>query len=180
MDIHAFQHFSSFTLANNPDVLFEQLVAILHNTQSYSETFKTLYCHLFDKVCGLYSNQRRDGLKETLLGIKGIVWLLPQMKTYPSIFVFLPSDVDKCADQILAHAIRNMLKLDGEHLHFNPDGTLFRRYFMKNGMMEGLCTHYYHSGKVKIVFDYLDDVPREIKAYDEDGTLQPPSLLYVV
>jgi len=170
MDIlHPLQKLVNLQIETQNDSL-HQIVSILieyANQQPLSETFKQIYEQLFNNVCQNY-NQRRDDIKEKLLQMKDIVWLLPVLKKYSHIFVFEASDLNKIQNSTsLFYAIKKMLRMNGEHLDFYENGNVFRRYHMLQGEYDGDCTHYYKSGKTKFVATYDGGVVTHTQAFEE-------------
>ena len=159
----------------NHDEVFLKLLAILEmyvEQKQSSEGFKYLFLSVFNRVCdGIISSvnvreQRKDWIKDRILSMKDIVWLIPNMQTYSSIFVFVKADLDKVASNLPTYyRIKKILHLDGEQQYYDDDGTLVMKAFHHKGVCEGLCTFYTKDGQVKSVAMYEGGRMKEIKSY---------------
>ena len=62
-------------------------------------------------------------------------------------------------------------QLDGTVLEFYPDGTVFKRFEMKNGKRNGKYEEFYHNGQIKIESYWDNGIScSKTKGWQEDGS----------
>ena len=137
-------------ITSNNTYYYNILVSIvdilsLYSKDKISNTFKDIFLYLFNNCLSMILNMNRGAmigsivgtyidsnfiinLKQKILKVRDIRWLLNEMEKYPHLFSFTDSDLelmkvyDASRDNI--YLVKRILKKDGEYEEYYPDESL--------------------------------------------------------
>jgi antitoxin component YwqK of YwqJK toxin-antitoxin module len=151
------------------DDLLTELFNVLFNlNDKFTIKFKKMFRQVLDKIV-IYGKTRND-LKDKILKMRNIYWVLELVK---NLFEYTIEDLEKVKEYEQAYYfIKGKLKLDGEHVDYYNNETIYSRYYLKNGKNEGEKVSYYENGKIRNTENYSENVLQgQIKSYDKEGTI---------
>lgn len=158
------------------------LVNILHSfgKDKISASFKEIFMEIFTECMKV---KREDIfldfklLKERILTVRDIRWLLLEMEKYPKFFNFFDVDLelmkehDASRDNI--YLVKKFLTKDGDYEEHYPEeegGGIKLKYHMTDGVLNGEYKKFYLSGKIKEETSYTKGQQDNVyKVWYEDG-----------
>ncbi len=146
----------------------------IYEDDKISATFKEVFLENFKK---LVSESSRN-LKDRIIKVKDIRWLILEMEKYPHIFTFTDDDIKvmqengASRDNILL--VKKILKKDGSYEEYYEDSNNIKtKYSMNNGSINGLMEEFYVDGSLKATRNYCNGQPHgETRTWYKNGVLQ--------
>jgi len=152
---------------------FKKIIDILclYKERKISLTFKEIFKNIFntclankhsantplDRMIELNQTEL-DIIKKKILTVRDIRWLLLEMEKYPNFFKFEEEDLNIMKEYNASRdnifLVKKIMKKDGDLEDFYKDGSIKKKYTLKNGRYEGKCIEYFENGTIKGISNY--------------------------
>jgi antitoxin component YwqK of YwqJK toxin-antitoxin module len=153
------------TLTNIIDIL------LLYNKDKISSSFKDIFLNILKRCLDInpdnvyISFHFKNQLKENILKVRDIRWLLLEMEKYPQFFHFTEDDLtimkENGASRDNIYLVKKFLKKDGDYEEMYEEeegGGIKLQYHMTGGHLNGEYKKFYKDGKIEQETNYTNGV----------------------
>ena len=165
------------------DEILTQIVDLLYQYQTtkISASFKEIFINILNTVIdGYVSHAPLKELKEKILSVRDIRWLLIEMEKHPQYFQFSEEDLELMKNNGSSrdnlYLIKKFLKKDGDYEEFYPDDECCKlkyKYHMTGGFLDGEYTEFYKNGNVKLKTSYKNGLKDGLEQVYKDNNSDP-------
>jgi antitoxin component YwqK of YwqJK toxin-antitoxin module len=144
-------------------------ILLLYNKDKISASFKDIFLNILKRCLDINTDNVyisfhfKNQLKENILKVRDIRWLLLEMEKYPQYFQFTEDDLllmkEHGASRDNIYLVKKFLKKDGdyEEMYEEEDGGGIKcRYHMTGGCLNGEYKEFYSNGSKKATRNYKE------------------------
>lgn len=154
-------------------------ILCLYGPDKISTSFKEIFLKIFKTILDANNQGNINQLKQRILTVRDIRWLLLEMEKYPQYFGFSEDDLtimkENGASRDNIYLVKKFLKKDGDYEeYYNEEegGGIKCKYHMSGGQMNGEYIFWYPTGQLWGKRYYKDGKKEgEAKEWYENGTL---------
>ena len=133
----------------------------LYDNSKISTSFKDTFLYIFKKCVQDKIKESFHILKQSILKVRDIRWLLLEMEKYPQFFHFTEEDLllmkESGASRDNIYLVKKFLKKDGDYEDYYPEeegGGIKCKYHMTGGCLNGEYKEWYEDGSKKVIRYY--------------------------
>jgi hypothetical protein len=144
-------------------------ILLLYNKDKISASFKDIFLNILKRCLDINTDTQyisfhfKNQLKENILKVRDIRWLLLEMEKYPQYFQFTEDDLtimkENGASRDNIYLVKKLLKKDGDYEEMYEEeegGGIKLQYHMTGGHLNGEYKEYYPDGNLKQETSYKD------------------------
>jgi antitoxin component YwqK of YwqJK toxin-antitoxin module len=135
----------------------------LYDNSKISTSFKDTFLYIFKKCVQDKIEESFHILKQSILKIRDIRWLLLEMEKYPQLFHFTEEDLllmkENNASRDNIYLVKKFLKKDGDYEDYYPEekgGGIKCKYHMTGGSLNGEYKEWHQNAQLYIQQYYKD------------------------
>lgn len=137
----------------------------LYGTDKISTSFKEIFLKLFKTILDSNNQGNINQLKQRILTVRDIRWLLLELEKYPHHFQFYERDLEimkeNGASRDNIYLVKKFLKKDGDYEELYSEeegGGIHLKYHMTGGHLNGDYKKFYKDGKIELETKYTNGV----------------------